>query len=465
MSHEYGKDKTLKSRRKEFKEKCCRPKYFLHCERRIGVNSSLFRANAILKRDNITIHGIYFTYKKNVSPSAYVYVTEENEEALIYYNNMTGNFRGSGTYDGKSFAFHKCLGSYVFYQYRHYLGSKINQNDGIIINKNITQILPKPILGEKQYSIMFYYTPELAESDEFLNNTINLKEHSEELVQKTNLGYENSNISIKAYMHCFEIATLRENVSNVMEELIEHFSKMKGTPEKLRHSADVAVLLIYDQDDQKDDCGVAYQNAYSNGWTFSVMSRHCALDQLSFSHEIAHNFGAEHSLGYLINNRVTRHKGREFFYRTIMKYPSNVQSNRTNYYSNPNIWHPITKTRTGKVGVPSNYEQFSKHIEQIAALGDESCKCYIVTYLNESWMHVNKSCSFQSKAKSANQKFLDKRQNIQKRNDIWNQSPLSKLNLYEKYLTDVQKLYQNYLKDDQRLYKKYLKNAHKNFHL
>ena len=77
----------------------------------MGVNESLFNARSILTRDNMTIHGIYFTYKKNVSPSAYVYYTEYGEELLIYYNKVTGNFRGSFDFnDGRSFYFHKCLG-------------------------------------------------------------------------------------------------------------------------------------------------------------------------------------------------------------------------------------------------------------------------------------------------------------------------------------------------------------------
>ena len=120
MSYKDGKYKFFrtnmtkeeKKRREKYKEECCiREFYFLHCERRIGVKSSLFGAKGILIRDSITIHGIYFKYKKNLSPSAYVYVNTENgEEALIYHNNKTGNFRGSGILEGKSFAFHKCLG-------------------------------------------------------------------------------------------------------------------------------------------------------------------------------------------------------------------------------------------------------------------------------------------------------------------------------------------------------------------
>ena len=104
--------KEMKKKREKYKEECCiRKFYFLHCERRIGVNSSLFDADHILLRDNITIHGIYFMYKKNLARSAYVYVNTENgEEALIYHNIKTGNFRGSGIIEGRSFAFHKCLG-------------------------------------------------------------------------------------------------------------------------------------------------------------------------------------------------------------------------------------------------------------------------------------------------------------------------------------------------------------------
>ena len=45
----------------------------------------------------------------NVSPFAYVYVTENGEEALIYYNEFKRRIRGSFELnDGKSFAFHKC---------------------------------------------------------------------------------------------------------------------------------------------------------------------------------------------------------------------------------------------------------------------------------------------------------------------------------------------------------------------
>ena len=42
--------------------------------------------------------------------------------------------------------------------------------------------------------------------------------------------------------------------------------------------------------------------------------------------------------------------------------------------------------------------------------------------------------------------------------------PISKQNLYNKYLTDLQNLYHSYVKADQRLYKKYLNDAHKKIH-
>ena len=182
------KDTCTSISEKEYEKKCCKPKYYFHCEKREGVNTTLFSLKALSMRDNMTIHGIYFTYRKNVSPSGFVYVTEEDEEALLYYNNETGNVRGSMDFnDGSAFAFHKCLGCYVFYQFnRTYLKSKEKNDDAITVQADS---LPRQFSGKKEneYSIMFYYTPEFAADNEFKDNPENLplkellKEKFEEL--------------------------------------------------------------------------------------------------------------------------------------------------------------------------------------------------------------------------------------------------------------------------------------------
>ena len=247
----------------------------------------------------------------NVSPFSYVYVTENGEEALIYYNKFKKRIRGSFELnDGKSFAFHKCIvncknirkqkikklfrakvntcsiDKYVFYQFdQNYLRSKGKKNYVIPIDEDRTKRFPHlvPEKIEKEYSIMFYYTKEFAASNEY--DTIEIGEYFEELVQKTNLGYQNRNISIRARMHCFELATIerdiaidrltvlaegvsdkflkskildqlkkvkemrgiqklsfKENVFDNMSVILDKFKDIRGTPKKLRNLADVAVL-------------------------------------------------------------------------------------------------------------------------------------------------------------------------------------------------------------------------------
>ena len=156
----------------EYKRKCCMAKHFFHCEKREAVNTSLFSAKALSMTDNMTIHGIYFTFTKFVPPSMYVYVTENKEEAHLYYKNKTGNVRGEMDFnDGRSFAFHKCLGCYVFYEYdQKYLRSKVKDNDLVIAKDS----LPRKISDENEYSIMLYYTQELF-NETFLNNLENLE--------------------------------------------------------------------------------------------------------------------------------------------------------------------------------------------------------------------------------------------------------------------------------------------------
>ena len=94
-------------------DNCCKNrKNTLDCLQGLGKNSSLrlLSGRLIFTKQNITIHGYNFTFKRNVSPFAYVYVTENGEEALIYYNAVKGTVRGSFELnDGRSFAFHPCF--------------------------------------------------------------------------------------------------------------------------------------------------------------------------------------------------------------------------------------------------------------------------------------------------------------------------------------------------------------------
>lgn len=471
----------------------------------MGVNSKLFNGSRIFDKENITIHGIKFTYKRNVSPFAYVFVTENNEEALIYYIKRTrkGLERFQGSFelnDGRSFAFHECMTScqldmqytqkglykykfqkcllseYIFYQFNQtYLRSKDKKNV-IIIEKNNTYSLPHPISGknEKEYSIMFYYTSKFQTKYHG-----NIRDFFEELVHKTNQEYQNSNVSIKARMHCFEKATIRENISENMSEILEEFRKMKGTTEWLRNLADVAVLLI---NDVKDSCGASYGHAYRNGWTFSVVSRDCAISQMTFSHGIAHNFGAIHSSGYLLNKKNRRHgeegkKSRQEIVRMHHK-KTGIPSHKKKHYANPNNIQPVMKTRIRKFGMHANLMYFSKHIGKISLLGNESCICYKAYDMREPikspHMSLNESCMFHSGIQKNPDAtpfptnvldFVRKHRKEKKKDqthDKRNQSTHS--DLHKNFLNDRLNLYKNYLKAAQELYKTYLRDAHNKIH-
>ena len=337
-----------------------------------------------------------------------------------------------------------CDLQYVFYQFdQNYLRSKEKKNDVILIDEDRTKRLPHPVPEEieKEYSIMFYFTPEFAASKDFSSSRSNTSnfvvgDYFEELVQKTNLGYQKYNISIKAYMHCFEMASIQDSVSDKMSVILDKFKNMKGTPEKLRNLADVAVLFT---NDVKDSCGASYGHAYRKGWTFSVTSRDCAISQQTFSHGIAHNFGVDHSSEFLLNKRGKKELV------TI---------------------HPVRQTRTEKFGVPANYMNFNI----IAALGDESCICYSayqMFYDRIGWhMALNDSCYFHSKGKGKEpaSNMLDF-QKLDKKIQTFNQKKLQrrkekKKNLYSNFLKNRQKLFKNYIKTAQKLFRNYLKDAH-----
>ena len=68
--------------------------------------------------DGISINGMELKFSNYVPPHGYVYKTDLGDEAVISYNEETGNIFGTlKTHDGKSFALEKCRSQYIFEEF------------------------------------------------------------------------------------------------------------------------------------------------------------------------------------------------------------------------------------------------------------------------------------------------------------------------------------------------------------
>ena len=93
-------------------ESCCNESNLLTCER-VNVNPTM-----LLEGQGLTILGISFTFYNDIEPHGLVYKTEAGDEAVITYNEDTGNMFGSvKTREGRSYAIEKCEGGHVVKEY------------------------------------------------------------------------------------------------------------------------------------------------------------------------------------------------------------------------------------------------------------------------------------------------------------------------------------------------------------
>ena len=93
-------------------EKCCTEAHLVLCQE-VDINRKL-----LFRKRDIKILGSTYTYSNPIDPHGLVYKTEAGDEAVITYNEDTGNMFGSvKTSDGRSFAIEKCAGGHVFKEY------------------------------------------------------------------------------------------------------------------------------------------------------------------------------------------------------------------------------------------------------------------------------------------------------------------------------------------------------------
>ena len=103
------------------------------------------------------------------------------------------------------------------------------------------------------------------------------------MVDTINQGYINSKLPVRVELHCIELADLHDNP--VGGAMLNQFGKLKGSTEKLRQTADVALLLFH-----------SFEFAGIAGGYISVVQKPYAFGKEGFTpgHEIGHIFGAGH---------------------------------------------------------------------------------------------------------------------------------------------------------------------------
>merc|ERR1719322_75746 len=389
--------------------------------------------------NGISINGLDMAFSNIAPPHAFVYKTDLGDEAVISYNEETGNVFGTlKTHDGKSFALEKCGNNYIFEEfdlksfptekgepleealtlpedrqlYNSTFNSTMNNTTFNSTMNNSTfnfKMMNNTTFNLKMnnststsnftvhnstsnftmdrndivtYSVMVYYTAEFAAI------TPNIRDYVDQVIAETNQGYINSLIPVRIKLHCTELAPIEEVWDG--SDMLTNFIRMKeGSYDEtrfsskyaaLRNTADSAVLLIKDF----EYCGIGYVGTYANGFTFSVSIKSCALGYLTFGHELGHNFGAHHDPAADTNGDYAYGHGHLIQptgdtkwsgYRTIMAYFSNGHYEKVNYYSNPKVNYPGTGTPTGVARISNNAKVITRNRHSFAGLGDESGVC------------------------------------------------------------------------------------------
>jgi len=223
------------------------------------------------------------------------------------------------------------------------------------------------------YTIMLYYTPEARHSVD------DMRTLAEDIIAKTNQGYMNSQIPLKAKLHCMEETKKPEaHFTKGSGHMLDVFAMYLGGGNNLRRSADAAVLLVKDASPWCGLGAVISDGDYANKMV-SLTQLSCAEAGLTFGHELGHNMGLQHdkyspragsgivtpySQGYHIPGTM---------FRTIMAYPHGAHKVRENVYSNPRI--SVGKHVLGKDGEADAVKRMTEVRFAIAANGDESEPC------------------------------------------------------------------------------------------
>ena len=276
---------------------CCNEEHLLHCTE-VSVDPSV-----LLSGEDINILGADLVFDSTVEPHGFVYHNSLGDEAVITYNNKTGNMFGTlSTHDDKSYFIEKCHHGHVIKEYDLSSFEEMGDQLGEVRSSD-------PVLETVEdrvedtttivtYSVMFYYT------QAFEDATADIEGFLDQVVTITNTGYINSLIPVRVQKFCSEKATIDES-HHGNRAMLEAFWQMKdsdGSTTNLRNSADVAFLLTNVPYSESGHTGAAWYPWQNRKAGFCIKSR--AIGDYTFAHEIGHSMGAAHNRETGHNNPV-----------------------------------------------------------------------------------------------------------------------------------------------------------------
>jgi len=231
-------------------------------------------------------------------------------------------------------------------------------------------------------SIMIWHTQEFEES---FNDTSGKKmdEFIKKMLDDANKGFENSKIPVRVAKHAVKIhPKLSENKEKKAQwkngktlELVDfQYSMFKN---ELLNCADAATFLVIDWGKENSGGGAPTGTADSCH-TFSIIKKK-TIERwyTTFGHELGHNFGANHDVAHDKQNVSGDTHGHQIQppgkpgYFTIMAYNGPGHDTPANYYSNPDVIFPETKTPTGIPGVSNVARVITQNRFLMASCGNE----------------------------------------------------------------------------------------------
>merc|ERR1719187_963854 len=318
------------------------------------------------------------------SPISFQYKNKEGSEAVLTYrgNSLYGDIELG---DSGDYVIEKYNDEYVLWIQ---VDQKVYQDREPIYapaGRPLAHMRMDELLAQGQadrvtqteFSITVYYNAG------FKASTADVETYVDQLIAETNAGYINSKVPIRIKLHCLLESSIPDGLD--AELTLDKFSVSEGSKNNLRRSADTTILLV-NNFDGPDICGINYFNEVSTGKTIGVVRRSCALGYFSFGHEVGHGLGLAHDratdapngtpfwfgymnqygFGYILK------RGKTPVCRTIMAYEEDGES-RINYYSNPLVRYKGLPTGTLK---DDNARVLREGRFAISRIGDESMSCH-----------------------------------------------------------------------------------------